>query len=143
MKALNIKLATFSFAALLLASCSDNGTDNPVNPITPITNSKLLGISVKSNTDAQELSARVTNYKVTSTKATRASFSDVFGDFNSMPAESSITPTGKELEGDITSPDQAGTYIVSSSKSIQLGKVGNTTIYVKKGATLELKNVYE
>ena len=102
MKALNIKLATFSFAALLLASCSDNGTDNPVNPITPITNSKLLGISVKSNTDAQELSARVTNYKVTSTKATRASFSDVFGDFNSMPAESSITPTGKELEGDIT-----------------------------------------
>lgn len=77
MKALNIKLATFSFAALLLASCSDNGTDNPVNPITPITNSKLLGISVKSNTDAKELSARVTNYKVTSTKATRASFSDV------------------------------------------------------------------
>lgn len=143
MKALNIKLATFSFAALLLASCSDNGTDNPVNPITPITNSKLLGISVKSNTDAKELSARVTNYKVTSTKATRASFSDVFGDFNSMPAESSITPTGKELEGDIISPDQAGTYIVSSSKSIQLGKVGNTTIYVKKGATLELKNVYE
>lgn len=143
MKALNIKLATFSLAALLLASCSDNGTDNPVNPITPTINSKLLGISVKSNTDAQELSARVTNYKVTSSKATRASFSDVFGDFNSMPAESSITPTGKELEGDITSTDQAGTYIVSSSKSIQLGKVGNTTIYVKKGATLELKNVYE
>lgn len=143
MKALNIKLATFSFAALLLASCSDNGTDNPVNPITPITNSKLLGISVKSNTDAKELSARVTNYKVTSTKATRASFSDVFGDFNSMPAESSITPTGKELEGDITDANQAGTYIVSSNKKIQLGRVGNTTIYVKKGATLELTNVYE
>ena len=143
MKALNIKLATFSFAALLLASCSDNGTDNPVNPITPITNSKLLGISVKSNTDAKELSARVTNYKVTSTKATRASFSDVFGDFNSMPAESSITPTGKELEGDITDANQAGTYIVSSNKKIQLGRVGNTTIYVKKGATLEFSNVYE
>lgn len=143
MKALNIKLATFSFAALLLASCSDNGTDNPVNPITPITNSKLLGISVKSNTDAKELSARVTNYKVTSTKATRASFSDVFGDFNSMPAESSITPTGKELEGDITDANQAGKYIVSSNKKIQLGRVGNTTIYVKKGATLELTNVYE
>lgn len=143
MKAFNIKLATFSFAALLLASCSDNGTDNPVNPITPTTNSKLLGISVKSNTDAQELSARVTNYKVTSTKATRASFSDVFGDFNSMPAESSITPTGNELEGDITTAGQAGTYIVSSNKKIQLGNVGNTTIYVKKGATLELTNVYQ
>ena len=143
MKALNIKLATFSFAALLLASCSDNGTDNPVNPITPITNSKLLGISVKSNTDAKELSARVTNYKVTSTKATRASFSDVFGNFNSMPAESSITPTGNELQGDITNADQAGTYIVSSNKKIQLGNVGNTTIYVKKGATLEFTNVYQ
>lgn len=143
MKAINIKLATFSFAALLLASCSDNGTDNPANPITPITNSKLLGISVKSNTDAKELSARVTNYKVTSTKVTRASFSDVFGNFKSMPAESSITPTGKELEGDITDANQTGTYIVSSNKKIQLGRVGNTTIYVKKGATLELTNVYE
>ena len=143
MKALNIKLATFSFAALLLASCSDNGTDNPANPITPITNSKLLGISVKSNTDAKELSARVTNYKVTSTKVTRASFSNVFGNFNSMPAESSITPTGKELPGDITNADQAGTYIVSSYKEMQLGKVGNTTIYVKQGATLKLTNVYE
>ena len=143
MKALNIKLATFSFAALLLASCSDNGTDNPANPITPITNSKLLGISVKSNTDAKELSARVTNYKVTSTKVTRASFSDVFGNFNSMPAESSITPTGKELPGDITDAAQAGTYIVSSYKEMQLGKVGNTTIYVMKGATLKLTNVYE
>lgn len=143
MKALNIKLATFSFAALLLASCSDNGTDNPANPITPITNSKLLGISVKSNTDAKELSARVTNYKVTSTKVTRASFSDVFRNFNSMPAESSITPTGNELPGDITNADQAGTYIVSSNKKIQLGNVGNTTIYVKKGATLEFTNVYQ
>ena len=119
MKALNIKLATFSFAALLLASCSDNGTDNPANPITPITNSKLLGISVKSNTDAKELSARVTNYKVTSTKVTRASFSDVFGNFKSMPAESSITPTGKELEGDITASNQTGTNKVSSKKYIQ------------------------
>ena len=143
MKALNIKLATFSFAALLLASCSDNGTDNPANPITPITNSKLLGISVKSNTDAKELSARVTNYKVTSTKVTRASFSDVFGNFNSMPAESSITPTGSELQGEITNADQAGIYIVSSNKKIQLGNVGNTTIYVKKGATLEFTNVYQ
>ena len=143
MKALNIKLATFSFAALLLASCSDNGTDNPANPITPITNSKLLGISVKSNTDAKELSARVTNYKVTSTKVTRASFSDVFGNFNSMPAESSITPTGSELQGDITDAAHAGTYIVSSYKEMQLGKVGNTTIYVMKGATLKLTNVYE
>lgn len=143
MKALNIKLATFSFAALLLASCSDNGTDNPANPITPITNSKLLGISVKSNTDAKELSARVTNYKVTSTKVTRASFSDVFGNFNSMPAESSITPIGNELQGDITNANQAGTYIVSSNKKIQLGNVGNTTIYVKKGATLEFTNVYQ
>lgn len=143
MKAMNFKLATISFAALLLASCSDNGTDNPANPITPITNSKLLGISVKSNTDAKELSARVTNYKVTSTKVTRASFSDVFGNFNSMPAESSITPIGNELQGDITNANQAGTYIVSSNKKIQLGNVGNTTIYVKKGATLEFTNVYQ
>ena len=60
-----------------------------------------------------------------------------------MPEESSITPTGKELQGDITDAAHAGTYIVSSNKEMLLGKVGNTTIYVKQGATLKLTNVFE
>lgn len=33
MKAINIKLATFSFAAMLLASCSDSGNDSVIDPI--------------------------------------------------------------------------------------------------------------
>lgn len=140
MKAINFKLATFTFAAVLLASCSDSNTDNIV---TPAMNPNLQGLAVTSNTDAAALAARVINYKTPTTKATRASYNDVFGSFNSMPDESTITPTGTELEGDITDVKQAGTYIVSSSKKIQLGNVGNTTIYVKKGATLELTNVYQ
>lgn len=137
MKAINIKLATVSFAALLMASCSDSGIDNPA---TPAMNSKLQGIEVTSNTNAQELAARVINYKANSSRASRAAFSDVFGDFNSMPAEP--TPTGTEVTGDITSSGQSGNYIVSSDKTIQLGNVSNTNIYVKAG-TLNISNAYQ
>lgn len=38
MKAINIKLATFSFAAMLLASCSDSGTPG---------NDSVIDLSVK------------------------------------------------------------------------------------------------
>ena len=63
MKAINIKLATFSFAAMLLASCSDsnnileNGGTSPIKTV--------VGSAVTSTTDAQELASRITNYKVT------------------------------------------------------------------------------
>lgn len=139
MKAINIKLATFSFAALLLASCSDSNTES-TSPVSPAMNPKLLGIEATSNTDAQTLAARVINYKTPTTRASRASYSDVFGGFNSMPAQP--TPTGNEVTGDITSTEQSGNYIVSSDKSINLGNVNNTNIYVKAG-TLTLGNVYQ
>lgn len=137
MKAINIKLATFTFAAMLLASCSDNGTDVPTSPAI---NPNLQGLAVTSNTDASTLAARVTNYKASGTRATRASYSEVFGNFNSMPAQP--TPQGNELTGDIYSSKQAGNYIVSSNKTIGLGNVSNTNIYVTAG-TLELSNVYQ
>lgn len=67
MKAINIKLATFSFAAMLLASCSDsnnileNGGTSPIKTV--------VGSAVTSTTDAQELASRITNYKVQNTTA--------------------------------------------------------------------------
>ncbi len=72
MRTFNFKLATISFAALLLASCSDSSNDSANGSNTP-SNTTVVGSSVTSITDAQELAARVTNYKVsTSTTKTRA-----------------------------------------------------------------------
>ena len=62
MKAINIKIATFSFAAMLLASCSDsNNIDSPTpKDETPTT---IVGSAVKSITDPKLLASRVTNFK--------------------------------------------------------------------------------
>ena len=54
MKAMNFKLATISFAALLLASCSDSNSDGETT-VSPIMNPKIIGSTVVSTTDAQTL----------------------------------------------------------------------------------------
>lgn len=59
MKAINFKLATFSFAAMLLASCSDsNTTDNSV-----IGKATTVVPTAVKEADAQSLASRVLNYK--------------------------------------------------------------------------------
>lgn len=59
MKAINFKIATFSFAAMLLASCSDsnNAVDNGIGKATTV-----VGSSVEAEY-ANQLASRVTNYK--------------------------------------------------------------------------------
>lgn len=66
MKTRNIKLATFGFAAMLLASCSDSNNAPTPNPA----ETGIIGKEVTSITDAQQLAARVYNFKRPS--ATRA-----------------------------------------------------------------------
>ncbi len=68
MKTRYIKLATFSFAAMLLASCSDSNDTPTPNPTPAETG--IIGKEVTSITDAQQLAARVYNFKRPS--ATRA-----------------------------------------------------------------------
>lgn len=63
MKAINIKLATVSFAALLMASCSDSSDNGGLN--NPTANTTIIGNAVTSITDASTLASRVHNYKVT------------------------------------------------------------------------------
>lgn len=99
MKALNIKLATFSFAALLLASCSDSNSNIIDNGGNITANTKIVGSSVTAITDAQQLASRVTNYKVKSNtnkakKITRA------GSSTTVPegAIDITTLTGNQLE---------------------------------------------
>ena len=99
MKALNIKLATFSFAALLLASCSDSNSNIIDNGGNITANTKIVGSSVTAIRDAQQLASRVTNYKVKSNtnkakKITRA------GSSTTVPegAIDITTLTGNQLE---------------------------------------------
>lgn len=68
MKKRNIKLVTFGFAAMLLASCSDS--NDTLNPTPNPAETGIIGKEVTSITDAQQLAARVYNFKRPS--ATRA-----------------------------------------------------------------------
>lgn len=138
MKAMNIKLASFTFAALLLASCSDS-TDGPSGNV----EKNIVGKEVTSITDAQKLASRVVNFNstVTTTKArSRAAVTEPQLTQLSMPA--APMPTGKELPENIYSSSQAGNYVVTSSKSVSIGNVSNTNIYVKSG-TLTITNHYQ
>ena len=145
MKALNIKLATFSFAALLLASCSDSNNDNGTKG-SSIMNPKIVGSTVVSTTDAQTLATQVTNYKkkaASTTKATRtidASNTDIFEGVIDMPAEPVVPAEAIDLVSAPQGTALSGNVFKISSGNIALTdqfQMSNTaTIYVESGATL-------
>ena len=151
MKAFNIKLATFSFAALLLASCSDSNNDNGTEG-SSIMNPKIVGSTVVSTTDAQTLATQVINYKAkaaSTTKATRtidASNTDLFEGVIDMPAEPTVPADAVDLT---TLTDKrngmhsGGVYVLKSGNmSTDEMNVAGTTIYICSGATLTW-NAYE
>ena len=145
MKALNIKLATFSFAALLLASCSDSNNDNGTEG-SSIMNPKIVGSTVVSTTDAQTLATQVINYKkkaASTTKATRtidASNTDIFEGVIDMPAEPVVPAEAIDLVSAPQWTALSGNVFKISSGNIALTnqfQMSNTaTIYVESGATL-------
>lgn len=145
MKAFNIKLATFSFAALLLASCSDSNNDNGTEG-SSIMNPKIVGSTVVSTTDAQTLATQVTNYKkkaANTTKATRTidvSNTDIFEGVIDMPAEPVVPAEAIDLVSAPQWTALSGNVFKISSGNIALTnqfQMSNTaTIYVESGATL-------
>lgn len=145
MKAMNFKLATISFAALLLASCSDSNSDGETT-VSPIMNPKIIGSTVVSTTDAQTLAKQVINYKAkaaSATKATRAiddNNSATFKGVIDMPAEPAVPADAVDLA---TLTDKrngmhsGGVYVLKSGNmSTDEMNVAGTTIYVCSGATL-------
>lgn len=148
MKAMNFKLATISFAALLLASCSDSNSDGETT-VSPIMNPKIIGSTVVSTTDAQTLTTQVINYKAKATKATRTiddSNSTIFEGVIGMPAEPAVPADAVDLT---TLTDKwngmhsGGVYVLKSGNMSTDGmNVAGTTIYVCSGATLTW-NAYE
>lgn len=151
MKAMNFKLATISFAALLLASCSDSNSDGETT-VSPIMNPKIIGSTVVSTTDAQTLATQVINYKAkaaSTTKATRTiddSNSTIFEGLIEMPAEQATPSDAKDLNkmntwdpinlGNYKVTDKTKTTEISSYTNIPASN-GNITFYVEDGATLK------
>lgn len=151
MKAKNFKLATISFAALLLASCSDSNSDGETT-VSPIMNPKIIGSTVVSTTDAQTLAKQVINYKAKAASATKATRtiddnnSATFEGVINMPAEPSVPAEAVDLA---TLTDKSngmhsgGAYVLKSGEMSTDGmNVAGTTIYVCSGATLTW-NAYE
>ncbi len=145
MKAMNFKLATISFAALLFASCSDSNSDGETT-VSPIMNPKIIGSTVVSTTDAQTLAKQVINYKAKAASATKATRtiddnnSATFKGVIDMPAEPAVPADAVDLA---TLTDKrngmhsGGVYVLKSGNmSTDEMNVAGTTIYVCSGATL-------
>lgn len=137
MKAINIKLATFSFAAMLLASCSDSGNDSVIDPIGKA--ATIVGSNVTTEY-AEQLASRVRNYKgayaTTSTKtralATRAD------------AAEPTVPAGTPNLSSVTNKweEHPGTYVVPAGETLNADgyNIKGMTIYVK--GTLEYSSAW-
>lgn len=145
MKAMNFKLATISFAALLLASCSDSNSDGETT-VSPIMNPKIIGSTVVSTTDAQTLATQIINYKAKAASATKATRtiddnnSATFKGVIDMPAEPAVPAEAIDLVSAPQGTALSGNVFKISSGNITLTnqfQMSNTaTIYVESGATL-------
>lgn len=131
MKAINIKLATFSFAAMLLASCSDSNSDGS-SAISEM-NTKIVGTELAQSPSAQELASRVFNFKSTVTSKSRTideSNKSEFEGIISMPDEPTIPSDAQELP--VSGWDlPAGTYYVPEGKTVEVNHpYADCTLYV-------------
>ena len=142
MKAINIKLATFSFAAMLLASCSDSGTPGNDSVIDPIGKAATIVGSNVTAEYADQLASRVRNYKgayaTTSTKtralATRADAAE--------PTVPAGTPNLSSIEKEKWNSHSGKTYVVPAGETVKADgyNIEGMTIYVK--GTLEYSSAY-
>lgn len=142
MKAINIKLATFSFAAMLLASCSDSGTPGNDPVIDPVGKAAtIVGTNVTAEY-ADQLASRVWNYKgayankTTKTRAlaTRAGATE--------PAVPAGTPNLSSIEKEKWNSHSGKFYVVPAGETLKADgyNIAGMTIYVK--GTLEYSSAH-
>lgn len=125
MKKRNIKLVTFGFAAMLLASCSDS--NDTLNPTPNPAETGIIGKEVTSITDAQQLAARVYNFKRPSaTRAAGVTYANLIHAYT-MEAE----PTGL----DFAKMDKMDKYESWNFPA-------NTDMYIAPGETIASKNYH-
>ena len=142
MKAINIKLATFSFAAMLLASCSDSGTPGNDSVIDPIGKAATIVGSNVTAEYADQLASRVRNYKgayATTTTKTRALATRAEATEPAVPAG---TPNLSSIEKEKWNSHSGKTYVVPAGETLKADgyNIEGMTIYVK--GTLEYSSAY-
>lgn len=132
MKAINIKLATFSFAAMLLASCSDSGNDSVIDPIGKA--ATIVGTDVTAEY-ADQLASRVWNYKGAYANTTTKTRALVTRAEATEPAVPAGTPNLSSVK--IKHDAHPGTYVVPAGETLNADgyNIEGMTIYVK--GTLE------
>lgn len=142
MKAINIKLATFSFAAMLLASCSDSGTPGTDPVIDPVGKAAtIVGTNVTAEY-ADQLASRVWNYKgayANTTTKTRALATRADATEPTVPAG---TPNLSSIEKEKRNSHSGKTYVVPAGETLKADgyNIEGMTIYVK--GTLEYSSAY-
>ena len=135
------KLVTFSFAAMLLASCSDSN-DNPFVPNTGEVTKNIIGEEVTSITDPQELAGSVINYKAKAATraagATTANLSDVY-EMPSLPSHDGAIEI-KNNDG-CKGLDGSKTYIIKKGTKISSElNLNGATLFIE--GELTTKNIY-
>lgn len=142
MKAINIKLATFSFAAMLLASCSDSGTPGNDSVIDPIDKAAtIVGTDVTAEY-ADQLASRVWNYKgayANTTTKTRALATRAEAPEPTVPAG---TPNLSSIADKKNNNHSGRTYVVPAGETLKADgyNIEGMTIYVK--GTLEFSSAW-
>lgn len=126
------KLVTFSFAAMLLASCSDSN-DLPLVPNPGEVTKNIIGEEVTSITDPQELAGSVINYKATTTTraagATTANLSDVY-EMPSLPSHDGAIEI--KNENGCQGLDGSKTYIIKKGTKINSGlNLNGATLFIE------------
>ena len=140
MKAINIKLASFTFAAMLLASCSDS--ENGIT--TPDTTQDIVGKEVVSITDAQALASRVYNFKRDNTSRAAGVTEANLGDVYNMPAKPSVPANATEIASNNQYPlngtqglNSSKVYVIKKGTTITSGlNLNGATLYVEGELTI-------
>lgn len=135
------KLVTFSFAAMLLASCSDSN-DNPFVPNPGEVTKNIIGEEVTSITDPQELAGSVINYKAKAATraagATTANLSDVY-EMPSLPSHDGAIEV-KNNDG-CKGLDGTKTYIIKKGTKISSElNMNGATLFIE--GELTTKNLW-
>lgn len=135
------KLVTFSFAAMLLASCSDSN-DNPFVPNPGEVTKNIIGEEVTSITDPQELAGSVINYKAKAATraagATTANLSDVY-EMPSLPSHDGAIEI-KNNDG-CKGLDGTKTYIIKKGTKISSElNMNGATLFIE--GELTTKNLW-
>ena len=140
MKVINYKLAAIGLAAFVFASCSDSNSDPTDGPGSKVDVAETITANLTSSS-AEELAARVSNYKNTTANARKFFFSRATQTRAFASVDKVAIPAVPDNARQWSAPEdmKAGkTYLVTSKKTLDMSgyNVAGATIFVKGNSKL-------